>query len=113
MEHLDGEFGASTEHIEFISFIVKTDPLAPAGLNQPISVRVEHPYSGQLIGDVHVFYVVVGQIFNGSSTPTNQSLDLDIGESTFTTIKVVNTVMHPQTTQFGSTILKPVMLNSS
>lgn len=88
---LDGEFGASTEHIEFISFNIKTDPLAPAGLNQPISVRVEDPYSGQLIGDVHVFYVVVGQIFNGSLTPTNQSLDLDIGESTFTTIKVVNT----------------------
>ena len=54
-------------------------------------MRVEDPYSGQLIGDVHVFYVVVGQIFNGSLTPTNQSLDLDIGESTFTTIKVVNT----------------------
>jgi len=88
---LDGEFGSNNEHIEFISFNIKTDPLAPAGLNQPISVRIEDPFSGQLIGDVHVFYVVVGQIFNGSLTPTNQSLDLDISESTFTTIKVVNT----------------------
>ncbi|MDA8727486.1 hypothetical protein N9O16_05340 [Candidatus Poseidoniaceae archaeon] len=87
---LDGSSG-NAAHIQVVSFNIRTDPLAPAGLNQPITVRIEDPVSGLLIGTEHVFFVVVGQIFNGSLTPTNQSLELDIADSTFTSITVVNT----------------------
>lgn len=87
---LDGSSG-NAAHIQVVDFNIKTDPLAPAGLNQPVKVRIEDPISGQLIGDVHVFYVIVGQIFNGSVSPTNQSLELDIAESTFTSVTLSNT----------------------
>jgi hypothetical protein len=87
---LDGSSG-NAAHIQVVTFNIRTDPLAPAGLNQPITVRIEDPISGQLIGSEHVFFVVVGQIFNGSLTPTNQSLELDVTDSTFTSIVVKNT----------------------
>ncbi len=78
-------------HTQRVTFNVRTDPLAPAGLSQPITVRVEDPISGQLIGDEFVFNVIVGQIFNATLSPTNQTEHMDISEETFTSIYIRNT----------------------
>ena len=85
----------NTTHTQVVTFNIKTDPLAPAtppgGDGQLITVRIEDPFSGELIGDEFVFMVIVGQIYNATLSPTNQSLQMDITESTFTTIEVQNT----------------------
>jgi len=81
----------NTTHTQIVNFNIKTDPLAPAGLEQPITIRIEDPFSGELIGDEFVFFVTVGQIYNATLSPTNQSLEMDITESTFTTIEITNT----------------------
>ena len=83
--------GSNRTHIKKVTFNVRTDPLAPAGLSQPITVRVEDPISGQLIGDEFVFNVIVGQIFNATLSPTNQTEHMDISEETFTSIYIRNT----------------------
>ena len=83
--------GGNITHIKFVTFNVKTDPLAPAGLLQPITIRIEDPFSGQLIEDEFVFYVKVGQIFNATLSPTNQTEHMDVEANTFTSVYIRNT----------------------
>ena len=87
---VEGPNGNRT-HIQSVTFNIVTDPLAPAGLSQPITVRIEDPVSGELIGDEFVFNVLVGQIFNATLSPTNQTQHMDVSEQTFTSIYIRNT----------------------
>ena len=83
--------GGNITHTQRVTFNVKTDSLAPAGLEQPITVRIEDPLSGQLIGDEFEFIVKVGQIFNATLSPTNQTQHMDVSEETFTSVYIRNT----------------------
>ena len=83
--------GGNVTHMKIVTFNVKSDPLAPAGLHQPIRIRIEDPVSGQLLEDEFVFDVIVGQVFNATLSPTNQTLHMDVLEDTFTSIYIRNT----------------------
>ena len=83
--------GGNITHMKIVTFNVKTDPLAPAGMHQPIRIRIEDPVSGQLLEDEFVFDVIVGQVFNATLSPTNQTQHMDVLEDTFTSIYIRNT----------------------
>ncbi len=80
-------------HTKRVTFNIRTDPLAPAGYDnrETITVRIEDPVSGLLIGDEFVFDVIVGQIFNATLSPTNQTEHMDVSEETFTSVYIRNT----------------------
>lgn len=81
----------NTTHKRTVMFNIKTAPLATAGSVETISVRIEDPVSGQLIGDVYTFGVEVDKVFNATLSPTNQTQYLDIGQETFTSLYIQNT----------------------
>ncbi len=86
-----GTAGQSVVHQRVVTLNVKTDPLAPSGLVQPIPVQVEDPYSGERIGDIFTLFVVVGQIYDASLSPTNHTEQLNVSKSEEHTIFVQNT----------------------
>ena len=76
-------------HYEQLVLNVLTDPLAPANSIEPISIRVEHKMTGELIR-TQVVEVEVGQIINGTLSPTNQTVDMGASESPFTLVTLSN-----------------------
>ncbi len=86
-----GTPSSNIAHTRIVMLNVKTDPLAPSGLVQPIYVQVEDPYSGQTIGEQFIVYVVVGQIYDATLSPSNHTEQLEITKSEEHTIFVRNT----------------------
>ena len=80
-----------TTHIQSVKFNIITDPLATAFETQAITVRIEDPISGEIIGDEFVFGVFCTQIYNATLTPTNQTEHMDVSEETFTSVYIRNT----------------------
>ena len=81
----------SVAHTQSVNFNVKTDPLAPAGLYQPIRIRIENPISGQLLGDEFVFEVIVLASVNATLSPTTQIVQQAVSEQDWTTVTLRNT----------------------
>ena len=86
-----GTFNPNVTHTSIVTLNVRTDSLAPSGLVQPIPIQVEDPYSGQMIGERFIVYVVVGQIYDASLSPTNHTEQLEVTKSEEHTIFVRNT----------------------
>lgn len=78
-------------HTRIVTLNIRTDPLAPSGLVQPIPIQVEDPYSGQPMGEQFIVYVVVGQIYDASLSPVNHTEQLEVTESQEHTIFLRNT----------------------
>tara|TARA_Y100000766_G_scaffold278148_2_gene284531 strand:- start:27 stop:5114 length:5088 start_codon:yes stop_codon:yes gene_type:complete len=90
-----GTSNANVTHTSIVTLNVRTDSLAPSGLVQPIPIQVEDPYSGQIIGQRFIVYVVVGQVFDASLSPTNHTEQLEVTKSEEHTIFVSNTGNSP------------------
>ena len=87
----EGTPGKSYTHTRVVMFNIQTDPLAPSNSIQPITVRIEDPITGQIIGDEFVFNVIVGQIYNATLSPTNQTFTMTEVQQNFATVFIRNT----------------------
>jgi hypothetical protein len=84
----DGSLG-STLHIKQCVLNVLTDSLAVANSIEPITIRVEEKLTGKLIR-TQTIEVRVGEVINGTLTPTNQTVDMSVTEAPFTLVTLSN-----------------------
>ena len=78
------------EHIENISLKITTDPQAPADTFQPLTIRVEHSETGDLLS-VKTLMIRVEESVNFKLEPTNHTIDLSPYEKPMTRVFINNT----------------------
>ena len=83
-------------HLSLVTLTVKTDPLAPSQLLQPLTVRYYDLDSGGYIGQ-QTMDIRVGETINASLTPTNQSIDITPYEQLSAFVNIENTGNAPTT----------------
>ena len=83
-------------HLSLVTLTVKTDPLAPSQLLQPLTVRYYDLDSGAYIGQ-QTMDIRVGETINASLTPTNQSIDITPYEQLSAFVNIENTGNAPTT----------------
>ena len=83
-------------HLSLVTLTVKTDPLAPSQLLQPLTVRYYDLDSGVYIGQ-QTMDIRVGETINASLTPTNQSIDITPYEQLSAFVNIENTGNAPTT----------------
>mgnify|MGYP001206106147 FL=1 len=83
-------------HLSLVTLTVKTNPLAPSGLLQPLTVRYYDLDSGSYIGQ-QTMDIRVGETINASLTPTNQSIDITPFEQLSAFVNIENTGNAPTT----------------
>ena len=83
-------------HLSLVTLTVKTDPLAPSGLLQPLTIRYYDLDSGVYIGQ-QTMDIRVGETINASLTPTNQSIDITPYEQLSAFVNIENTGNAPTT----------------
>ena len=83
-------------HLSLVTLTVKTNPLAPSGLLQPLTVRYYDLDSGGYIGE-QTMDIRVGETINASLTPTNQSIDITPFEQLSAFVNIENTGNAPTT----------------
>ena len=87
---------ASGAHLSLVTLTVKTDPLAPSQLLQPLTVRYYDLDTGTYIGQ-QTMDIRVGETINASLTPTNQSIDISPFEQLSAFVNIENTGNAPTT----------------
>ena len=87
---------ASGAHLSLVTLTVKTDPLAPSQLLQPLPVRYYDLDTGVYIGQ-QTMDIRVGETINASLTPTNQSIDISPFEQLSAFVNIENTGNAPTT----------------
>ncbi|MDP6223629.1 MAG: hypothetical protein QGF34_01045 [Candidatus Poseidoniaceae archaeon] len=87
---------SSGVHLSLVTLTVKTDPLAPSGLLQPLTVRYYDLDTGTYIGE-QTMDIRVGETINASLTPTNQSIDITPYEQLSAFVNIENTGNAPTT----------------
>ena len=87
---------ASGAHLSLVTLTVKTDPLAPSQLLQPLTVRYYDLDTGVYIGQ-QTMDIRVGETINASLTPTNQSIDISPFEQLSAFVNIENTGNAPTT----------------
>ena len=87
---------SSGVHLSLVTLTVKTDPLAPSGLLQPLTVRYYDLDTGGYIGE-QTMDIRVGETINASLTPTNQSIDITPYEQLSAFVNIENTGNAPTT----------------
>ena len=83
-------------HLSLVTLTIKTDPLAPSQLLQPLTVRYYDLDSGAYIGQ-QTMDIRVGETINASLTPTNQSIDITPYEQLSAFVNIENTGNAPTT----------------
>ena len=83
-------------HLSLVTLTVKTDPLAPSGLLQPLTIRYYDLDTGVYIGQ-QTMDIRVGETINASLTPTNQSIDITPYEQLSAFVNIENTGNTPTT----------------
>ena len=83
-------------HLSLVTLTVKTDPLAPSGLLQPLTIRYYDLDTGAYIGQ-QTMDIRVGETINASLTPTNQSIDITPYEQLSAFVNIENTGNAPTT----------------
>ena len=83
-------------HLSLVTLTVKTDPLAPSGLLQPLTVRYYDLDTGAYIGQ-QTMDIRVGETINATLTPTNQSIDITPFEQLSAFVNIENTGNAPTT----------------
>ena len=87
---------ASGAHLSLVTLTVKTDPLAPSQLLQPLTVRYYDLDTGTYIGQ-QTMDIRVGETIDASLTPTNQSIDISPFEQLSAFVNIENTGNAPTT----------------
>ena len=87
-------------HLSLVTLTVKTDPVAPSGLLQPLTVRYYDLDTGMYIGQ-QTMDIRVGETINASLTPTNQSIDITPFEQLSAFVNIENTGNAPTTFTIG------------
>jgi len=87
---------SSGGHLSLVTLTVKTNPLAPSGLLQPLTVRYYDLDTGAYIGE-QTMDIRVGETINASLTPTNQSIDISPYEQLSAFVNIENTGNAPTT----------------
>ena len=83
-------------HLSLVTLTVKTNPLAPSGLLQPLTVRYYDLDTGAYIGE-QTMDIRVGETINASLNPTNQSIDISPYEQLSAFVNIENTGNAPTT----------------
>ena len=86
----------SGAHLSLVTLTVKTHPLAPSGLLQPLTVRYYDFDSGAYVGE-QTMDVRVGETINASLTPSNQTIESTPYESPSAFVIIKNTGNGPTT----------------
>ncbi|MBA4734977.1 MAG: hypothetical protein H2065_03180 [Candidatus Poseidoniales archaeon] len=87
---------ASGAHLSLVTLTVKTDPLAPSQLLQPLTVRYYDLDTGAYIGQ-QTMDIRVGETISASLTPTNQSIDISPFEQLSAFVNIENIGNAPTT----------------
>ena len=87
---------SSGVHLSLVTLTVKTDPLAPSGLLQPLTVRYYDLDTGAYIGE-QTMDIRVGETINAALSPTNQSIDISPYEQLSAFVNIENTGNAPTT----------------
>ncbi|MBJ14632.1 MAG: hypothetical protein CMB70_04610 [Euryarchaeota archaeon] len=87
---------SSGVHLSLVTLTVKTDPLAPSGLLQPLTVRYYDLDTGAYIGE-QTMDIRVGESINAALSPTNQSIDISPYEQLSAFVNIENTGNAPTT----------------
>ena len=87
---------SSGAHLSLVTLTVKTDPLAPSQLLQPLTVRYYDLDTGAYIGE-QTMDIRVGDTVDASLTPTNQSIDISPFEQLSAFVNIENTGNGPTT----------------
>ena len=87
---------SSGVHLSLVTLTVKTDPLAPSGLLQPLTVRYYDLETGAYIGE-QTMDIRVGETINAMLSPTNQSIDISPYEQLSAFVNIENTGNAPTT----------------
>ena len=87
---------SSGAHLSLVTLTVKTDPLAPSQLLQPLTVRYYDLDTGAYIGQ-QTMDIRVGETISASLTPTNQSIDITPFEQLSAFVNIDNTGNAPTT----------------
>ena len=83
-------------HLSLVTLTVKTHPLAPSGLLQPLTVRYYDLDSGAYIGE-QTMDIRVGETINASITPESQMIESTPYESPSAFVVIKNTGNGPTT----------------
>ena len=87
---------SSGAHLSLVTLTVKTDPLAQAGLDQPLTIRYYDLETGAYVGQ-QTMDIRVGETVNASLTPTNQTIEATPYESPSAFVVIKNTGNGPTT----------------
>ncbi len=77
-------------HLSLVTLTVKTDPLAPSQLLQPLTIRYYDLDTGAYLGQ-QTMDIRVGETVNAELTPTSQSIDITPYEQLSAFINIANT----------------------
>ena len=86
----------SGAHYSLVTLTVKTDPLAPSGLLQPLTIRYYDLDTGLYVGE-QTMDIRVGETINASLTPSSQSIDITPYEQLSAFVNIENTGNAPTT----------------
>ena len=86
----------SGAHYSLVTLTVKTDPLAPSGLLQPLTIRYYDLDTGLYVGE-QTMDIRVGETINASLTPSSQSIDISPYEQLSAFVNIENTGNAPTT----------------
>ena len=87
---------SSGAHLSLVTLTVKTDPLAQAGLDQPLTIRYYDLETGAYVGQ-QTMDIRVGETVNALLTPTNQTIEATPYESPSAFVVIKNTGNGPTT----------------
>ena len=87
---------SSGVHLSLVTLTVKTDPLAPAQLLQPLTIRYYDLDTGAYIGE-QTMDIRVGETIDAELTPTSQSIDITPYEQLSAFVNIANTGNGPTT----------------
>lgn len=87
---------SSGAHLSLVTLTVKTDPLAQAGLDQPLTIRFYDLDTGAYVGE-QTMDIRVGETVSASLTPTNQTIEATPYESPSAFVVIKNTGNGPTT----------------
>jgi len=86
----------SGAHLSLVTLTVKTDPLAQAGLDQPLTIRFYDLDTGAYVGE-QTMDIRVGETVNASLMPANQTIEATPYESPSAFVVIKNSGNGPTT----------------
>jgi hypothetical protein len=87
---------SSGAHLSLVTLTVKTDPLAQAGLDQPLTIRFYDLDTGAYVGE-QTMDIRVGETVNASLMPANQTIEATPYESPSAFVVIKNSGNGPTT----------------